>query len=347
MKVTNDEEFAEYAAKNYILDEDSSDADEQEDSSGHFSDEELQDDEKEEVTDDDFFNLLNQNILETDTARKPPPEEEHLNLEEGNDFAGTVGLLHDPPATMSDAEQGGVIPYPAGHLQGDEAHGGDADDDHYQTFDVDEDHDTYLSPEKKQFKSNEVHSPDVIPLTQFLTKPPTPKQTLDDEDDEEEAVDVWDESWVRDATVAERQKSTLPPGGRLCSIAEEWERQSQLDRTLDNSNSLWCRLYCDDCRRGGTLSAIRIPNSQLDHRLRFSSDWYDDGFIHGFAAIVQHDAHISIPNYKSSDRIMLVTTAYPNEQVKETRPYSSATHFVSIMIVVESCMKIKCTQKYT
>ena len=86
LKVTNDEEFAEYAAKNYILDEDSSDADEQEDSSGYFSDEELQDDEKEEVMDDDFFNLLNQNILETDTARKPPPEEEHLNLEETNNF---------------------------------------------------------------------------------------------------------------------------------------------------------------------------------------------------------------------------------------------------------------------
>jgi len=85
LKVTNDEEFAEYTAKNFIL-EDSSDAAEQEDSSGYFSDEELQDDEKEEVMDDDFFNLLNQNILETDTARKPPPEEEHLNLEETNNF---------------------------------------------------------------------------------------------------------------------------------------------------------------------------------------------------------------------------------------------------------------------
>jgi len=157
LKVTNDEEFAEYAAKNYILDEDSSDAAEQEDSSGYFSDEELQDDEKEEVTDDDFFNLLNQNILETDTARKPPPEEEHLNLEETN------------------AEQ--ATPYPAGHWQRDEAQDGDADGDYYQTFEVDEDHDTSLSPEKKQFKSDEVHSPDVISLTQFLTKPPPPTTT--------------------------------------------------------------------------------------------------------------------------------------------------------------------------
>jgi len=88
--------------------------------------------------------------------------------------ADTVGLLRDP--TMSDAEQ--VTPYLAGHWQGGEAHDGDADGDHSQTFDVDEDRNTYLSPEKlekKQFKSSgEVHSPDVIPLTQFLTKPPPP-----------------------------------------------------------------------------------------------------------------------------------------------------------------------------
>jgi hypothetical protein len=74
LKVTIDAEFAEYAANNYNLDEDSPDAAEQDDSSGYFSDEELQDDEKEEVTDDDFFNLLNQNVLENDTVRKRPPE---------------------------------------------------------------------------------------------------------------------------------------------------------------------------------------------------------------------------------------------------------------------------------
>ncbi len=138
----------------------------------------MQDDEKEEVTDDDFINLLNQNILENDTARKPPPEEEHLNLEETNDFSDMVGLVND--ATMFDAEAtyhmdelqrwtANPLPYAAGHWQGDEAQDGYADGDHYQTFEVDEDHDTSLTLEKKQFKSNEVDSPDVIPLMQFLT----------------------------------------------------------------------------------------------------------------------------------------------------------------------------------
>jgi hypothetical protein len=82
LKVTNDAEFAEYAAMNYKLDEDSLDAAEEDESLGYFSDEELQDDEKEVVTDDDFFNLLNQNILEDDTARKRPPEEERLSNRE-------------------------------------------------------------------------------------------------------------------------------------------------------------------------------------------------------------------------------------------------------------------------
>jgi hypothetical protein len=36
LKVTNDAEFAEYAANNYNLDEDSNDASKQDDSSGYF-----------------------------------------------------------------------------------------------------------------------------------------------------------------------------------------------------------------------------------------------------------------------------------------------------------------------
>jgi len=187
LKVTNDAEFAEYAANNYNLDEDSTDATKQDDSLGYFSDEELEEDEKEEVTDDDFFNLLNQNILEKDTARKQPPKEEHLNLEEPNNFADTVGFVNDE--TMIDAEVIGHIeelqrrttdplPIAAGNWQGDAAQGSDADGDYYQSFEVDEEHVTSTTPEKKHFKFNELDSPDVIPLTQFLTNPPPPGPTM-------------------------------------------------------------------------------------------------------------------------------------------------------------------------
>jgi len=84
-----------------------------------------------------------------------------------------------------------------------------------------------LTLEKKQFKSNEVDSPDVIPLTQFLIKPPPHKKNVDNKDNEKAFEDVWDENWIRDAMLDEPQKSTLYPGGGLYSFVEEWERQRQ------------------------------------------------------------------------------------------------------------------------
>jgi len=77
--------------------------------------------------------------------------------------------------------------------------------------------------------------------------------------------------------------------------------------------------------------SIKIPNSQYEHRLRYSTDWYRSDFIAGFATLAQHDAHITTPNYKSSDRVLLVFTPYPNKPVNEILPYGNTTHFVSVV----------------
>ncbi len=69
------------------------------------------------------------------------------------------------------------LPFAAGDWQGDAAQGGDANNDYNQTFEVDEEHDTSMTPEKKHFKSDEIDSPDVFPLTQFLTNPPPPGES--------------------------------------------------------------------------------------------------------------------------------------------------------------------------
>ncbi len=177
-------------------------------------------------------------------------------------------------------------------------------------------------------KSDEEESPDVIHLLHFLTSPSAPEK-VDDVDDEG-PTDVWDESWVRNATLDERQKSCHTARFGLYSIAEEWERLRQLDRQVDNANCLCCRLCCDLCYSTGTMGII-IPNSQYEHRLRCSTDWYSSDFIAGFAALVKHDAHITTPNYKSSDRVLMVYTPYPNKPVNEILPYGSTTHFVSVV----------------
>jgi hypothetical protein len=46
--------------------------------------------------------------------------------------------------------------------------------------------------------------------------------------------------------------------------------------------------------------------------------------------MVQHDAHITTPKYKNSDRVLMVFTPYPNNPLNEIRPYGNATHFVSV-----------------
>ncbi len=53
--------------------------------------------------------------------------------------------------------------------------------------------------------------------------------------------------------------------------------------------------------------------------------------IAGFAALVKHDAHITTPNYKSSDHVLMVFTPYPNKPVNEILPYGDRSHFVSVV----------------
>ena len=230
--------------------------------------------------------------MENDTARKRPPEEEHLNLEETNNFADTVGLVND--ATMFDAEvtyhmdelrrrTADTLPYAGGHWQGDAGLGGDANYvDYNQTFEVHEQHNTSTSPEKKHFKSDEVYSPEVTRLSEFLTTPPHEKEV--NNEDNEEVYDVWDESWVKDATVDQRNKTrSLTAGFSAYSIAEAWEWQSQFNRKVKNNDCVVGRLYCDLCTRSG-MPGILIPNSHYEHELRYSTKWYISSFIAGFAA---------------------------------------------------------------
>jgi hypothetical protein len=74
-----------------------------------------------------------------------------------------------------------------------------------------------------------------------------------------------------------------------------------------------------------------VGNSSYKHHLRFSQDWYGTELITGFAVMIQLDAHLSTPNYKNADRVMLVFCTYPKRQVTEILPYGNATHFVSVV----------------
>ena len=110
---------------------------------------------------------------------------------------------------------------------------------------------------------------------------------------------MWDESWVKDRTVDQRNKTSLTTGFSDYSIAEAWEWQSQLNRKVENHDCVVSHLYCDLCNCSG-MSGILISNSRYEHGLQHSTKWYISGFIAGFAAVVQHDDHITTHKYKNT-----------------------------------------------
>jgi len=77
------------------------------------------------------------------------------------------------------------------------------------------------------------------------------------------------------------------------------------------------------------MTVIRIPNSLCEQKVQYSTDWYHSDFI--ATAMVQHDAHITTPSYKNSDRVLMVFTPYPNNPVNEIIPYGDTMHFVSVV----------------
>jgi len=155
---------------------------------------------------------------------------------------------------------------------------------------------------------------------------------------------VWDESCVRDCTVDERINKRVSKGFQLYSMAEAWECLRQLNRPLNNEDEdrLLSRLYCDLCSARSGMT-VQLPNSLYEHQLRYSTDWYSSDFIAGFAALAQHDAHITTPNYKNSDQVLMVFVPYPNNPVKEILPYGDTMHFFllcGIVYIMQYCITI-------
>jgi hypothetical protein len=146
-------------------------------------------------------------------------------------------------------------------------------------------------------------------------KPPSAKANNGSDDDK--AVNIWDSSWIWDLTVDKSLIINVPFTFDVYSIVEAREWINNLNREVKNNNVLSCRLYCDHCCCGGNL-IVTVGNSSLyKHRLRFSQDWYGTEFIARFAVMIQHDAHLSTPNYKNADRVMMVFCMCPKRQVTE------------------------------
>ncbi len=80
---------------------------------------------------------------------------------------------------------------------------------------------------------------------------------------------------------------------------------------------LCCRLYCDKCSVDGQLGVI-VGNESLIYCYSASQDWYDQGFVERFIALVQHDAHIQRAGFKTDDmKVIMVMCPSPKAVIDE------------------------------
>jgi hypothetical protein len=77
---------------------------------------------------------------------------------------------------------------------------------------------------------------------------------------------------------------------------------------------------------------VIVGNDNYVDRLKVTTDWFMEGFITGFTALVCNDAHISTSLYPTGDQVMMVFNPYPNQPIIETIPRGDATHFVSVAL---------------
>jgi hypothetical protein len=117
------------------------------------------------------------------------------------------------------------------------------------------------------------------------------------------------------------------------TTAEAWAQKAKLstDPNADTNDCLQCRLECNQCYSIGKL-LVFVGNPSYVHRLTYTQDWYSLGFIYGFLALVEHDAHMSTPPFPTAAKVMMVYNAYPNAPITLILGYGEATHFVSIVL---------------
>jgi hypothetical protein len=83
------------------------------------------------------------------------------------------------------------------------------------------------------------------------------------------------------------------------------------DPKMTDRTKMFCRIYCDHCSPEGQFGTMVAADS-LIHRYTNTQEWFDQGFVEGFIALVQHDAHMAPPPYKDDKKkIIMVNVSTP------------------------------------
>ena len=76
---------------------------------------------------------------------------------------------------------------------------------------------------------------------------------------------------------------------------------------------------------------VIFGNDKYVDCLTVTQDWFTEGFITGFTALVCHDAHMSTAPYPTGNQVMMVFNPYPNQPIIDTVPCGDATHLFLLL----------------
>jgi hypothetical protein len=81
-----------------------------------------------------------------------------------------------------------------------------------------------------------------------------------------------------------------------------------------DKTKMFYRIYCDHCSPGGQFGTM-VAAESLVHRYVNTQEWYDQGLVEGFIALVQHDAHMAPPSFKDDKEKTIMTMVPAPEQI--------------------------------
>ncbi len=73
----------------------------------------------------------------------------------------------------------------------------------------------------------------------------------------------------------------------LASILDAPISNHHGDPKMTDRTKMFCRIYCDHCSPGGQFGTM-VAAKSLVHRYANTQEWYDQGFVEGYIALVQH-----------------------------------------------------------
>jgi len=192
----------------------------------------------------------------------------------------------------------------------------------------------FLYDEEK--KSGRVDAPDKSDDDKKPAAKETVEQSGTPDATEKNKVLIREDGEVESWQQSQSMWRSIAPGNDLVSIDEAFTIRLEMKRgEKDLEDDIPSRLLCDKCTsmNNGVMAGLLVGNEKYVNKYRNTEAWFTHGFVNGFNALVQHNAHMTEPPYRNDHRVLLVYKDYKETFAMtsaDIQTYGDATHMVSV-----------------